>query len=484
MHDPEKALATRIGPARELILVATVCMAQLLTQAGVLGTIAILQAIGGSFGTRDQPGILSWYIASYSLTVGTFILPAGRAGDVFGHRKVFIAGFAWFGLWSLVCGFAYYSRSSSFFIFCRVMQGIGPAAVMPCGVAILGRSYVPGVRKAIAFSAMGATAPTGAVLGALFASLITRTQIWALAYWIYGITCFACAALAWVLPRELDDNDVGRPQSYLSALDIPAASAGVAGLVLLNIAWNQAPIDSWASASVLVCLLLGIAFILLFVYLELRVASHPLITSDMFNTETALILGCVSVGWGAFGIWIYYGWSFLELLRNQPPLLVTAQFVPVVLAGLAAGALTALLLQTIGAAYVMLFAMIAFMAANLLFSLASVQQSYWAITFVAIAIAPFGMDMSFPAANVVISDFVPRERQGAGASLVNTVINYSISIGLGVAGTTEVHLNKGGSDVLRGYRAAWRVGIGLGALGICMAALLIYKTRKPASSQN
>ena len=123
------------------------------------------------------------------------------------------------------------------------------------------------------------------------------------------------------------------------------------------------------------------------------------------------------------------------------------------------------------------------MASNLLFSLASVQQSYWAITFAAIAIAPLGMDTSFPAANVVISDFVPRQRQGAGASLVNTAINYSISIGLGIAGTTEVHLNRGGNDVLRGYRAAWRVGIGLGALGICMALLLIYKTRQVAAAQ-
>ena len=85
--------------------------------------------------------------------------------------------------------------------------------------------------------------------------------------------------------------------------------------------------------------------------------------------------------------------------------------------------------------------------------------------------------MSFPAANVVISDFVPKDKQGNAASLVNTILNYSISFGLGIAGTVEVHLNHGGatdSDLLRGYRSAWRVGIGLATLGIFMALLLTF----------
>ncbi|BFZ55278.1 multidrug-resistance type transporter aminotriazole resistance [Savitreella phatthalungensis] len=87
------------------------------------------------------------------------------------------------------------------------------------------------------------------------------------------------------------------------------------------------------------------------------------------------------------------------------------------------------------------------------------------------------MDMSFPAANLVISDYVPRHRQGAAASLVNTVLNYSISIGLGIAGTTEVHLNRGGQDPLRGFRAAFRVGTGLAGLGMILSIALVYLTR-------
>lgn len=68
---------------------------------------------------------------------------------------------------------------------------------------------------------------------------------------------------------------------------------------------------------------------------------------------------------------------------------------------------------------------------------------------------------------------MPPEQQGVAASLVNTVINYSISIGLGIAGTVETHVNNGGRDILKGYRGAWYVGIGLDSLGIVLAVGLI-----------
>ena len=81
--------------------------------------------------------------------------------------------------------------------------------------------------------------------------------------------------------------------------------------------------------------------------------------------------------------------------------------------------------------------------------------------------------MSFPSANIVLSDAMPREHQGMAASLVNTLINYSISIGLGLAGTIESQVNDGGQDLLKGYRGAWYMGIGLGGLGMCVALTFV-----------
>jgi MFS family permease len=88
------------------------------------------------------------------------------------------------------------------------------------------------------------------------------------------------------------------------------------------------------------------------------------------------------------------------------------------------------------------------------------------------------MDMSFPAATIILSNSVSKEHQGIAASLINTVVNYSISLGLGFAGTVEVHVNRGGKtpqDVLRGYRGAWYLGMGLSGLGMVVSALFVLR---------
>jgi hypothetical protein len=84
-------------------------MAQFMTQAALAQSIAPSHIIGASFGTTS-PAELSWFPAAYSLTVGTFILIAGRLGDLYGHKKLFIGGFAWFALSSLLAGFSVYSN--------------------------------------------------------------------------------------------------------------------------------------------------------------------------------------------------------------------------------------------------------------------------------------------------------------------------------------------------------------------------------------
>lgn len=85
--------------------------------------------------------------------------------------------------------------------------------------------------------------------------------------------------------------------------------------------------------------------------------------------------------------------------------------------------------------------------------------------------------MSFPSSVIVLSNHMSPEKQGIAASLVNTVINYSISIGLGIAGTVESQVNDGGKKLLDGYRGAWYVGIGLDGLGILLAICLVVSWR-------
>jgi hypothetical protein len=93
------------------------------------------------------------------------------------------------------------------------------------------------------------------------------------------------------------------------------------------------------------------------------------------------------------------------------------------------------------------------------------------MTFPAIVIIVFGPDLSFASASLIVSDAVPDGLQGVAGSFINTVVNYSISIGLAFAGAVEVGVNQGGQNVLKGYRGAWWLGTGFAGLGILITAI-------------
>lgn len=88
-------------------------------------------------------------------------------------------------------------------------------------------------------------------------------------------------------------------------------------------------------------------------------------------------------------------------------------------------------------AVVMTLSLSAFTTGVTLTAFAPVGQIYWAQIFVSVLVMPFGMDMSFPAATLILSNAVNKEHQGIGASLVNAVVNYSIALGVGFAGTVD-----------------------------------------------
>ncbi|KAJ5121360.1 uncharacterized protein N7515_009321 [Penicillium bovifimosum] len=473
-----QSIAATFSPIREVLFVAVVCMGQFMTQTNVGVCLSALDIVGDSFGI-DEPGILSWFMAGYSLTVGTFILVFGRCGDLFGYRRMFIIGFIWLALWSLVAGLSVYS-SYVLFIFARVLQGIGAAMLLPNALALLGATYQPGKRKNMIFAVFGATAPNSALLGAVFSALFSQLAWWPWTYWTQAIVSLACAALG-VLVVPSIHHDAPFDRSFvglLKALDVLGGACGIAGLIFINIAWNQAPIVGWREPYVYVLLIIGIMFIAAFIYVEFNVAEHPLIPFHAFSRDVSFVLGCVACGWGSFGIWIYYFWRFEELFRQTSPLLTSAQFFPVAPVGIIACVVTGWLMGRMRPGWIMVLSMSAFTLGNVLMAIAPVHQTYWALTFVALLVIPWGMDMSFPAATLMLSNAVERKHQGVAASLVTTIVNYSLSLSLGLAGTVEVHVNNGGhtpSDVLKGYRGALYLAIGLAGLGMSLSAIYAFK---------
>ncbi|KAF2713905.1 major facilitator superfamily transporter [Pleomassaria siparia CBS 279.74] len=453
---------------REILFIGICAVSHLMTQAALGQALAPIDIIAPTFG-NIPPGEKSWFIAGYSLTVGTFIMISGRLGDILGHKRVFAFGYAWLGMWSCFAGFSAYTRHQIFFDVCRAFQGIGPALLMPNALALFGRVYAPGIKKNIVFSIFGALAPAGFVIGATFGSLFAQLTWWPWAFWSYGITAFVLSVFALlIIPKALSDPPAIHPK-----FDWTGSFCVVAGLVLINVAFNNAPLYGWHTPHVYFTLIIGFIFVVFFVWVELRVES-PLLPIRAINSTVGYVLALVGVGWGSFGIWVFYNISFLQHIRHATPLQVSAQYAPAVVAGFIAAGMTGFMLTHTPVSFVMLLSMIAFCTGISVSTFQPAQQIYWAQTFVGIIIMPFGMDMSFPAATVILSNHMPREHQGLAASLVNTVVNYSISIALGIAGTVEVYAPSNGE--LEQNRNALYLAIGLSGLGVILGFVFFIKT--------
>lgn len=137
----------------------------------------------------------------------------------------------------------------------------------------------------------------------------------------------------------------------------------------------------------------------------------------------------------------------------------------------------------------MLFAMLCYFLTSLLMALRPVPSTYWTYFFFATIIATFAMDSSLPAATIIFANAVPRQYQGMGSSVIMTIVVYSISLGLGFAGTIELQINNGGhteADLLHGYRGTLWFSVGLTAFGTVLALIFLLKDhrrRKLAKNQ-
>jgi MFS family permease len=470
--------AIKMGRLREILFVFVVAIAHFMTQGALGQALVPIDIIGQTFHINN-PGEAAWFVAGYSLTVGTFVLISGRLGDIVGHKRMFVFGYAWFGVWSAFAGFAAYPGRQIWFDFCRAMQGIGPAIIMTNGLALFGRAYPPGIKKNIVFSIFGSVAPAGFVCGAAFGSLFAELAWWPWAFWSYAITLWGLTILAvMVIPKELGERPLNPP-----GFDWTGSVIGVAGMILINVAWNNAPMYGWGAPKVYFVLIIGILAMVGFFWVEGRAIS-PILPLSAFSGTSLFPLVCVGVGWGAFGVWVFYTCRFLATIRGAEPLSIAAQFGPTPICGLLASGLTGFMLTHTPVSFTMFISMCAFCIGIIIMGTQPAHQTYWAQTFVSMVIMPFGMDMSFPAASVILSNLMPPEHQGLAQSLVSTFVNYFISISLGIAGTVEVNVAKvtPGVDpnseefLLKGYHAAFYTAIGLSAMGVACGAAFFART--------
>ncbi|HMK62760.1 MAG TPA: MFS transporter [Acidimicrobiales bacterium] len=321
------------------VILAIACVAQFMVVLDVSIVNVALPSIGRDL--HYSPTGLQWVVNAYVLTFAGFLLLGGRAADLFGRRRVYLLGLFLFTAASLVGGIA---QNSAWLTTARAMQGIGGAILSPATLTIIVTTF-KGAKTARALGIWSAVAGAGGATGSILGGVLTAELSWRWVLFVnipIGILAMAAAVLYLTELR-------GRDEASARALDIAGAVTVTAGLGALIYAIVGTDTHPWRSGYTLS--LLGIAGVLLisFTFLELKVASHPLVPFRLFRSRAVSGANVVMLLIGAafFSMW-YFLSLYMQNVLGYSPLRAGLAFLPMALMIIVGAQTSSRLLPVIG----------------------------------------------------------------------------------------------------------------------------------------
>ena len=463
--------------ARWLALVI-VCLGDLMIVLDVTIVGVALPSIREDLGFSESS--LAWVANAYLLTFGGFLLLAGRLGDLFGHRRLFVLGIALFTTASLACGFA---TSQGMLIGARAVQGVGGAVVSAVALSLIVTLFTEPAERAKAMGVFGFVAAGGGTIGVLLGGILTDTLSW---HWIFlvnvpiGIAVFALALA--VLPRGAGEAAEGH-------LDVAGALTVTAALMLAVYAIVNGNEVGWLSARTLGLLGAAAALLGLFLVIEARVRS-PLVPLGLFRLRNIAVSNIVGVLWAAaMFAWFFLSALYLQLVLGYTPLQVGLAFLP-------ANLIMAVFSLGLSARLVMRFGIRLPLGAGLglaavgliLFARAPVDGSFAIDVLPSMILLGIGAGMAFnPLLLAAMSDVSPNEA-GLASGIVNTSFMMGGALGLAVlaslaASRTDTLLSSGESHLTAltgGYHLAFLAG-GIFALSAAVLGGTLLRAQVPSA---
>jgi EmrB/QacA subfamily drug resistance transporter len=468
------SLPDAAGDRRRWLGLAVVCLAQLMI---VLDTTIVNVALPAI--QRDlhfTQGNLTWVLDAFLVTFGSFLLLAGRLGDLIGRKRVFLAGVVVFTAASALCGIA---PSQGFLIGARFLQGIGGALQASVILAIIVTEFPEPADRARAMSAYVFVAVAGGSLGLLAGGALTEALSW---HWIFFVNLPIGLATI-LLGRALIPTDaglgLGRGLDWLGSVLVTVS------LMTAVYAIVQATNHGWGSSQVLGFGALAVALMGAFLTLEARI-ENPIMPLRILRLR-GLIGSSAVRGFLVTGMYstFFLGTLYLEHVRHYSALQTGLAFLPwTVTVGLLSLGITARLVARFGAMRVMLSGMCAVIAGLTMLGTTGVHTAFFPTIFVAYFAMGLGIGSAFmPLLTIAMAD-VPAADAGLGSGIVNVSQQVAGALGLAVLGTIATNHTKAlvaqhqslAGSLVGGYHLAFEVGSASIAVGI-LTAILVLRTR-------
>src|SRR5215207_5714452 len=458
-----------LNDRRRWLALLLVCAAQLMIVLdGTIVNVA-LPAIQGSLGFSGAG--LSWVVNAYLLTFGGFLLLGGRAGDLFGRRRVFVFGLALFTFASLLCGLA---GSQGLLVAARALQGVGGAIIAPAALSIIITTFTEPESRARAMGVWAFVVSGGASVGVLLGGVLTQTMGWP---WIFFVNLpVGLAALA--LCRPLLDPD---PKPDLrGGFDLPGAFLVTASLV--DAVYAIVGVTNNPPALTAFLFLVAAALMVAFAAVERR-AEVPLVPPGVFARSRNLTVSNVVMALAVVGMvgWFFFSALYLQRVLGYDSLATGLSYLP---ATLALGAISqgpaAWAVGRFGIKPTIVGGLGLMALGLLLFARSPVGGSFLADVLPGMLVLGVGAAFGFMAVILASTTGVPAHEAGLASSLVNTSQQMGGALGLaalaavtayttGVASTQPVAV----AALNSGYHAAFLAGAGCVALGAVIAVTLL-----------
>ena len=456
----------RPATSRWLVLVL-VCLAQFMV---VLDATVVNVALPSIQGDLDfSSSSLQWVVNGYTLVFGGFLLLGGRAADLLGRKRLFIAGTAVFTLASLLSGLA---QSPEMLISARALQGLGGALVSPAALSIITTTFADGPERTRALGVWGAIAGSGGAFGLLLGGLLTETLSWEWVFFVnVPIGLATIIASARFVPESLG---VGERRGF----DLGGAVSVTSGLVILTYAIVKAQDFGWGDPRMLGLGALAAMLLAAFVAIERRSPS-PLVRLGILRTRSLAATNAVMllVAGGLFSMF-FFGGLYLQNVLGYDPLEAGLAFLPMT-AGIVAGSmLSQRLIPRFGVKNVLLGGLSVAAVGLALMTRVEPDSSYVGVVLPAFVLMAIGMGNAFVPLTLTATTNVSPEDQGLASGLFNTAQQVGGALGLAVLSTLAANRTDGATDpaaLVDGFHVAFTAGAGLIAIGAIITAVALRR---------